>query len=68
MMNPDEAAVVHIGEDTHQEPAQRSKSEESTPEMASNYILAIHSISHPTMARNAVSKVLDIESALETRM
>ena len=35
--------------------------------MNDNDILAIHTIGHTTMARNAVSEVFDIESSLEAR-
>lgn len=29
-------------------------------------VLAVHSISHPPMTRNAVAKIFDVESALES--
>jgi hypothetical protein len=29
--------------------------------------LAVHAIGHPSMTRNAVAKILDVEGALETR-
>jgi len=42
----DQAAIIDVGEDAHQE-------------------LAIHSISHPPVSRNAVAKVLDVEGTLK---
>ena len=59
----DQTAVIDVGEDTHQESAtlsaKNAKSETSN-------ILAIHSISHSPVPRNAMTEILDVEGTLES--
>ena len=63
-----EAAVVDVGEDTHEEPSQASPSVSViviyTAEENSD-VLAVHTVRHSAVSRDAVAKVLNVEGALE---
>jgi hypothetical protein len=60
----DQATVIDIGENTHQKPGLLSANGSVECEVGS--ILAIHSISHSPMSRNAVAEIFDVESTLKS--
>ena len=66
-MFANEAAVVDVDKHAHQKSGISLVS--AGPSNHGEYadVLAIHSVCHTTVPRNTVSKVLDVEGALETR-
>ena len=71
MMFANKAAVVDVDKHAHQKSASKGsfviRIRSSTMKNSEIYLLAIHSIGHSAVSWNAVAKVFDIESTLETR-
>jgi hypothetical protein len=66
MMLSDECRVVDIGKHPHQKSICQvsSKTQQQT---GAEYALAIHTIGHTTVSRNAITEILEIERPLEAR-
>ena len=69
MVLADEAAVVDVGEDAHEEPEGERGSAYTYMRLgrAGVYVLAVHAVGHAAMPGDAVAEILDIERALESR-
>jgi hypothetical protein len=66
MVFTNETAIVNIGENTHEEPFKLLAFAGSVIERGNNS-LAIHPIGHPTMSRDAMTEIFDVESTFKPR-
>ena len=62
----DQTAVVYVGEYTHQKSTTLPVSGGADCANCQSNILAVHSIGHSPMPRNAVTKIFDVEGTLES--
>lgn len=60
----DQASVIDIGENAHQKSATLSVNGSGNGELSN--VLAVHSIGHPPMARNAMAEIFDVEGTFKS--
>lgn len=67
VMRADERRVVHVREHAHQEPAAHVSQISGMSQWRQKNALAVHAVGHTAVAGDRVTKVLDVERALEAR-